>query len=59
MDEDNLKIIDTTDGLTREELRELKRLAHMSKFARALFAILIGVVALFGIDHITSWIRIR
>ena len=39
--EEHLKIIDTKDSLTLDELQELKKLAAMSKTARAVIAVVI------------------
>ena len=46
MDEDNLKIVDTSDVLTKEELIELKKLAAMSKMAKLIFDCAVTAVGL-------------
>jgi hypothetical protein len=54
---ENLRVIDTENALTKEELRELKRIAHASQAARWLIAIGIAVVGLVGIDHIIDFVQ--
>lgn len=56
-EKETLKIIDTRDGLTREELRELKALANMSKTAKTIMAFVIGALGLFGVDHVVTWLN--
>ena len=51
-DNDDLRVVDTSKLLTLDELKELKRLASMSKSARFLFAIMVGAISLFGIDKL-------
>lgn len=56
-DGDVLRVIDTKDALTWEEVRELKKLAGMSKVARALTALAVGVLTLFGVDNVMRWVN--
>ena len=56
-DEENLKIIDTKDSLTLDELQELKKLAAMSKTARAIIAIVIGGLMLVGGDKLIELVQ--
>ena len=56
-DEENLKIIDTKDSLTLDELQELKKLAAMSKTARTIIAIVIGGLMLVGGDKLIEMIQ--
>mgnify|MGYP006273039031 CR=1 FL=1 len=54
--DDTLKVIDTKDMLTKEELQELKSLANMSKAAKTIMAFVIGAIGLFGVDHAITWL---
>lgn len=54
--EEIVRIIDTSDSFTKEELRELKNIIYMSKLAKTGLAILAGFIALFGIDRIIEFI---
>ena len=56
-DPHGLKVIDTSDVLTKEELRELKRLASLSKTAKLVMSIVFGAIALFGADHLLEWFK--
>ena len=55
--EESLKIIDTRDSLTLEELRELKKLAAMSKTARTIIALVIGALMLVGGDKLIDFVQ--
>lgn len=55
MDEDNLKIVDTSDVLTKEELRELKKLAQLSKTAKIVVGVVFSIMMFVGIDHLLEW----
>lgn len=50
----HLEIIDTSDKLTLEEIKELKSLAQLSKIAKWVMALIIGLISLFGMDKISS-----
>lgn len=52
----NLEVVDTTDVLTRDEVRELKSLAQMSRTAKWFFALAMGAVGLFGLDKLSEWV---
>lgn len=54
-EKDHLEVVDTTDKLTKDEVRELKSLAQMSKTAKWFFAIAIGAISLFGMDRLAAW----
>lgn len=56
-DDDSLKIIDTSDGLTKEELAELKKLAAMSKSAKIIFSIVFSIMMFIGADHLLEWLK--
>jgi len=51
----DLQLIDTEDALTVEELRELKKLASLSKTTRVVFGVIFGVLALTGIQPVLEW----
>ena len=56
-DDESLKIVDTSNVLTREELRELKRLASLSKTAKVIVSVIFGAIALLGADHLMEWFK--
>ena len=55
--DDALKVIDTSNVLTKEELVELKRLASMSKMAKIVISVIFSIIMLVGIDHLSEWIK--
>jgi len=55
--EESLKVIDTSDVLTKDELRELKRLASLSKTAKVIVSVVFGAIALIGADHLFEWLK--
>ena len=55
-DSDHLEVVDTSDRLTRDELRELKSLAQMSRTAKWLIATGMALVGLFGMDKLAAWL---
>lgn len=57
MPNDDLKIIDTSQGLTKEELLELKRLAAMSKSAKFFLSIVFSLFLFVGFDHLVEWFK--
>jgi len=56
MTEENLKVVDTTDKLTTDEVRELKSLAQASRTAKWFIATAIAVIGLFGMDKLAEWV---
>jgi len=56
-EKESLEIVDTRNVLTVEELQELKKLASMSKTARAVIAIVIGGVMLIGGDKLIELVQ--
>jgi hypothetical protein len=54
-----LKIVRDDDprALTESDVRELKRLASASRTARAFMVVGIGIITLFGIDHVLDFLR--
>ena len=53
----HLHLIDTSESLTLDELRELKQIAQMSKTAKAFLAVTLALIALFGIDKVIELIK--
>ena len=53
----HLHLIDTSESLTLDELRELKKIAQMSRTAKTFLAVTIALVALFGIDKLIELIK--
>ena len=53
----HLHLIDTSESLTLDELRELKKIAQMSRTAKTFLAVTIALVALFGIDKAIDLIK--
>lgn len=51
----DIELVDTTDVLTKDELRELKKLAQASKIVKWFVVTVFGVVSLFGVDKITAF----
>ena len=56
-DDDSLRVIDTSNSLTKEELIELKKLAAMSKTAKFLFGMVFSVLLFIGFDHLFEWLK--
>lgn len=54
-DHEPLQVVDTSERLTKDELKELKSLAQMSRTAKWFFAIAIGAISLFGMDKLAVW----
>jgi hypothetical protein len=59
MPNDDLKIIDTSQGLTKEELAELKRLAAMSKSAKVIVGVIFSLMMFVGFDQLVEWFKHR
>lgn len=53
----HLHLIDTSESLTLDELRELKKIAQMSRTAKTFLAVTIALVALFGIDKVIDLLK--
>ncbi len=53
--DENLKVVDTSDKLTLDEVRELKNLAQLSRTAKWFVATGIALVSLFGMDKLAAW----
>lgn len=56
-DDDSLRVIDTSNSLTREELAELKKLAAMSKTAKVIFSVVFSIMMFVGADHLIEWLK--
>ena len=56
-DDDSLRVIDTSNSLTKEELAELKKLAAMSKTAKMFFTVVFSIMMFVGVDHLIEWLK--
>ena len=56
-DDDSLRVIDTSNSLTKEELAELKKLAAMSKTAKMFFTVVFSIMMFVGADHLIEWFK--
>ena len=56
-DDGSLRVIDTSNSLTKEELAELKKLAAMSKTAKLIFSIVFSIMMFVGADHLIEWFK--
>lgn len=56
-DDDSLRVIDTSNSLTKEELAELKKLAAMSKTAKIIFSVVFSIMMFVGADHLIEWFK--
>jgi len=54
-DDEHLKVVDTSDKLTLDEVKELKNLAQMSRTAKWFIATVIAAISLFGMDKLAAW----
>ena len=54
---ETLRVIDTSETLTLDELKELKKLAAMSKIAKGVIAMVIGGITLVGVDKLVDFIH--
>lgn len=48
-------IVDTSDRLTLEELRELKKLAQLSRTTRVAVSIMFAIVGTLGLPVVLGW----
>lgn len=53
----SVQLVDTSESLTQEELRELKALAAYAKALRWLMAGFMAAVGFFGLDRIGEWFK--
>lgn len=53
---ENLRIVDTSDTLTIEELRELKKLASLSKTTRVVVGVAFAIVGVMGFPTVIEWL---
>ena len=54
---ETLQVIDTRHALTQDELETLKQLASWTKTARLLLSLVLGVVAIFGVEHVFLFVE--
>lgn len=52
-----IQLVDTTELLTKEELKELKSLASYAKSLRWILAGFAGAAGFFGLDRIGEWFK--
>lgn len=52
-----VQLVDTTELLTNEELKELKALASYVKALHWLVAGFVGAAGFFGLDRISEWLK--
>lgn len=52
-----IQLVDTSDLLTKEELKELKALASYSKALRWVMAGFMAAGGFFGLDRISEWFK--
>lgn len=52
----SLKVVDTENMLTLDEVQELKRIATASKFVRYMFILLFGVLSVVGFPTAVNWV---
>lgn len=53
----HLHLIDASESLTLDELRELKKIVQMSRTAKAFLAVTLALIALFGIDKVIDLLK--
>ncbi len=52
-----VQLVDTSELLTKDELRELKALASYAKAIRWLMAGFMGAAGFFGLDKASEWFK--
>lgn len=55
-EKNKLEVVDTQDVLTKEELTELKRLAHASRVVKWVVVTIFGLISMFGFDRVIAFI---
>lgn len=55
-EQESLRIVDTTNVLTKEELKELKQLASLSKTSKFVLGVIFAVVSVTGLPVILDWL---
>ena len=52
---EELRVVDTSHSLTKEELVELKRLASLSKTAKLLLGMVFAFLTIFKVPDVLDW----
>lgn len=54
-DKTNLEVVDTKEVLTKEELEELKKLAHASRIVKWVVITIFGLTSMIGFDKVVAF----
>lgn len=54
-DKTNLEVVDTKEVLTKEELEELKKLAHASRIVKWVVITIFGLTSMIGFDKVIAF----
>lgn len=55
-EQSSLRIVDTSNVLTKEELKELKQLASLSKTSKVVIGVVFAVLSVTGLPAILDWL---
>jgi predicted transcriptional regulator len=55
--QESLRIVDTSNVLTKEELQELKHLAALSKTSKIVIGVVFGIIGMVGLPAIFDWLK--
>jgi hypothetical protein len=56
MEDEGLRVVDTSEMLTKEELKELKKLASLSRTTKVIAAVIFSLVGFLGFPQIVEWV---
>lgn len=54
-DKNKLEVVDTKEVLTKEELEELKKLAHASRIVKWVVITIFGLTSMIGFDKVIAF----
>lgn len=54
-DKNKLEVVDTKEVLTKEELEELKKLAHASRIVKWVVITIFGLTSMIGFDKVVAF----
>lgn len=54
-DKNKLEVVDTKEVLTKEELEELKKLAHASRIVKWVVITIFGLTSMVGFDKVIAF----
>ena len=54
-DKNKLEVVDTKEVLTKEELEELKKLAHASRIVKWVVITIFGLTSMVGFDKVVAF----